>query len=836
MKRFMESVKLKVALGYFTLVVLASLMIWVTYSEILHYSGEKVDFNPANNKFISINKILTNLYQAEGLERSYVQTRQEIHYQDYLKLMDTISSQIDTLALMVNTPLQQMHTDSIKKLLLVKQHNLKELSVIKKRSSSTARYQRALNKLSSGKDSVDKYLKVSRSVTTNLDSIYIKKKKKNLFERIANVFTAKESADSNLHVLTTQSVKTDSLVNTVNPVDTIAGFISSVMTEIRDDSIAMEKRIKLKEQEVLSNDRTITLQLRQILSNIENEELINSYLKVNAQQKRIEKKTGLIILVGIFALVTIIFFLINILKDITRSRHYRQSLEKAKAYSDSLLQSKEQFMLSLTHDIKSPLSSIIGFAGFMQEDVDVLPRHKKYLQNISRASDHILKLVNDLLDLARLESRKLTIDNIPFDLKHLLSDIVEGFRPQAGEKKIDLQLQFNISPSLIYKGDPMRITQIMSNLISNAIKFTEAGKVSIAVLSISSSATSDLILIEVVDTGIGISEENRLSIFEEFTRVATSKQYEGTGLGLAITKKLINLLKGKIKLESKLGVGSKFSVVLPLEKGEKLVFDSPEIIDRPTQEAKAENVGIKVWLIDDDPTLLEMISAILNSAGMEVQSFSDPRKAIDSFEKGCANLLITDIQMPEMSGFEVLKQIQNKNGGKIRSIAISGSNAGSKEFAGFSTFIQKPFKPRILINAVLLQMNGIMASDDLEVQGNSSINGYSLKQFDAFAEGDPEVLRQILVSFISTGMQNEVLFRQYLQEENPIALSELAHKMLPLYRQLEAHDIVELLSQMEKKDIAGLNAIQFYSQCKTALERIEVLLRTIQKVENIRVD
>ena len=139
----MVSVKIKVSLGYFTLVILASLMVWVTYSEILQSSEEKVDFNPANNKFICINNILTNLYQAEGMERSYVQTRQNNQYFDYLKLMETINRQIDTLALMVNSPIQQIHTDSIKKLLLVKQQNLKELSVLKKNTSTTARYRQA---------------------------------------------------------------------------------------------------------------------------------------------------------------------------------------------------------------------------------------------------------------------------------------------------------------------------------------------------------------------------------------------------------------------------------------------------------------------------------------------------------------------------------------------------------------------------------------------------------------------------------------------------------------------------------------------------------------------
>lgn len=831
----MVSVKIKVSLGYFTLVILASLMVWVTYSEILQSSEEKVDFNPANNKFICINNILTNLYQAEGMERSYVQTRQNYQYFDYLKLMETINRQIDTLALMVNSPIQQIHTDSIKKLLLVKQQNLKELSVLKKNTSTTARYRQALNKLIVGKDSVSHFMTVYRNVSTNRDSVYVKQKKKKFLERLANVFAAQNSGDSNLRVQTIHTVRVDSLVDPANRVDTIAGFLTAVMSEIKDDSLAIDRRLRLKEREVLANDRTITMQLRQMLSNIENEELINSFQKVSAQQSRVEKKTWLIILVGGFALVTIVFFLVNILRDITKSQHYRQSLEVAKAYSESLLKSKEQLILSLTHDLKSPLSTIIGFAGFMQDDSAVSPRHQKYLQNISKASNHILNLINGLLDLARLETGKLTIDNIPFNLKTLIDDIVEGFRPQAMAKNIDLQLQSNITASVIYKSDPMRITQILSNLISNALKFTEKGKVSITVSAVSLSEKSDRISIDVADTGIGISEENTQRIFEEFARVTTTRQYEGAGLGLAIIQKLIHLLQGTIKLESKLGVGSCFTIVLPLEKGEFPADNLPQVKKEQSRVTKDEIAGKRVWLIDDDETLLEMTSAILKSAGMEVNSFSDPEKAINSFEKGCANILITDIQMPGINGFEVLRQILIKNGEPMMSIAISGNNIEEDEYAGLSFFVQKPFQPQTLIDVISGQQRSIAVTDSQSGFENC-LSGYNLRQIVAFVEGDPESLRQILVSFIKTGKQNVLLFRQYLQDENEQALSDLSHKMLTLFRQIEAYDIVELLAQLEHKDFASKDSKQYYLSGRLAVEKIEALLQIIQKDEGVDCD
>ncbi len=837
MNNIFDSVKVKVFLGYMTLVVLASLIIWVIYSEILQYSGSRVDFNPANNKFVYVNTILTNLYQAEGLERNYSQTGQAKHYNDYLDLMNTISLQIDTLALMMNNPIQQMHTDSIKKLLKVKQRNLKELYEIKKTNSSTTRYQEGLKKIPAVKDTIDHYSEVVKKIINNRDSIYIKQKKKKFFARLADVFSSQKKNDSSLHVVASQSVKIDSLLNKTNPADSIAGYITSIMTEIRDESVVVETRLKQKEQEVLVNDRIISAQLRQMLSDIEKEDLYSSFQKVRDQQNRVEKATMLIILVGSFALVAIVFFLVNILRDITKSQHYRQNLEEAKAYSESLLKSKEQFMLSLTHDLKSPLNSIIGFTALMEDDDDeVSLRHQKYLHNIDRASRHILKLINDLLDLARLETGKLKIERIAFNLSHLVEDIVEGFRPLAQERNIDLRLEIDMPDNTNYQSDPVRITQILGNLISNALKFTEQGNVSVKVTSAGPSEKTDWIQLDVTDTGIGISEDNIKRIFDEFTRVsADKKQYEGTGLGLTITQKIVTLLHGTINLESKPGEGTHFTVLLPLEKDESILDESPKVFNGKNLTPEISLAGKRIWLIDDDQTLLEMITMILKSAGAEVRFFSDPQKGIAAFKKGCADLLITDIQMPKMNGVEVLKQIQEKNEGPITSIAISGADDSQSKLSGFSVFIQKPFEPKTLINIISgqkLAAPEVGKTDSIEKEQK---NGYNLDQFAAFAAGDPDSLKQILVSFVKSGQQNTLLFRQAIQEENLYAVSELSHKMLTLFRQLKATDIVELLAELERKDFDKVDQQYYLYLGKSALKKIENILKNIQEEENIEV-
>jgi signal transduction histidine kinase/CheY-like chemotaxis protein len=778
LKNSIIPVKAKVFLGYFTLVTLASLIIWVIYTEVLQYSREKVDFNPSTIKFKQVNAILTNLYQAESLERNYTQTG--LLAPGYTELMKTISIQIDALVLMIKDPTQQIHTYNIKKLLQMKQLNLDELSAIKKTNSSNTIY---------------------------------RKGSKNIFTNSNQPFKSKKVADIN------------------NP-DPTTRNTSGNITETRHNTDVKETHLLQKELEIMASDRTITFQLRQMLSYLEKEELIISYQNVKEQQVRVQKATSLIILLGTFALITTIIFLINILKDITHSQRYRKELEDSKAYSERLLKSKEQFMLSLTHDIKSPLNSIIGFTGFMEKDAGVTLRNRKYLENISSASHHILKLVNDLLDIARLETGQLTFDRIPFDFKNLVNHITEGFNPQAQAKNIDLRLYYQQSPSDVYMGDPARITQVLSNLISNAIKFTESGEVKIQVSLLSQSGNADQVQVEVIDTGIGISEKDIQRVFEEFNRAEnTVKQYEGTGIGLTITKKIIGLMHGTIQLESQPGVGSRFTVVFPLERGGKLPDSVSQLNKEENLQSSCDMTGMRIWIIDDDQLLLDMSSLILKNAGAEVHSYTNPKEAISAFNKGCADLLITDIQMPEMNGIEVLTKIREKNGGQLNAIAVSGKNPVENEYDGFSAFIQKPFHPHTLIDVVCNQLQGMIRFPKSETSSNAFTKGYCLDQLVAFSGGNPESLNQILNSFVDSSNQNVKLLLQYCEVEDEATIAELAHKMITIFRQIEANNIVELLDCLERNDIHKLSKEHYYSTARLVIEKIGILLTSIKAEE-----
>ena len=654
----------------------------------------KIEMKPGNEKVMLFSSILTNLYQSESLGRNYAQTGIVKHYESYIFLIDSIRTQILQLDLMLNDPGQKAYIDKFLSLIDEKKKNLEELASIKKNNTAEEIYNEAISKIKSIPQ-----ITIHDDSEALVDTIYIKTKKKKFFKRIVSAFS-KQNTDSTFHVIEKHTINKPGTIE--NRTDSLTDYLSDIILSIKNENISLEKYLNSKEQEVLENDMTITEQLRHILSSIEQNELLNSYSEIEKQRSDVRKATIYIVILGSLALISIIFFLINILKDITKSQHYRQNLEKANAYTEFLLQSKEEFMLSLTHDLKSPLNSIIGFAGLLEDDSS--KEKLNYIDNIKKSSEHILRLINDLLDLAHLDSGKLKIDYSPFNLKMLIDETIENFRPQTLAKKLTLVGNIQIEENTWYISDQLRITQILSNLISNAIKFTENGSVTINVSVTETQPDTDMIEINVVDTGIGISDDDLNLLFKEFERLNTTKRQEGTGLGLVITQKLASMLKGTVDVKSEPDKGSCFSVKLPMRK-----TDPEPISDEQLSLSQSANVlaGKTAWLIDDDIVLREMIINILKPTGLTVVPFDNPLNVLKELEKGYANFLISDLNMPELSGLELAKHIQEKNNNEKKMITIIMS--GQTEIQNKPNdviFVQKPFQPSQLINSMI---NSIIA-------------------------------------------------------------------------------------------------------------------------------
>ncbi len=834
-----EAIKLKVFLGYFFLVAMASFSVWFIYAKTSYLTRNQDRIGLLNTKMLYFNAVLTNMYHAEALERSYVQTANPVYLKNYEILMDQILNEIDSMSSLAINPAERLHTDSILHLLDDKRQNLKDLVAFKKDATSYDIYNKALDRLYAHQDTSDSLIKAVKSVSDSIDSTYVQHKRKSFFKRLAYAFSANEKHDSSLLIKTIKAINTDSVYTKYDPADSVRKILEDAIAEIRNEDLRYAKQLSMREKQALAKDHFITLQLRQILSLIEKDILLNSIQEFRSVQSKIRETTWYLALIGIVALFVTILFLVLIMKDLTRSRQYRNQLEIAKDYSDSLLRSKEQFMLSITHDIKTPVASLVGYAQLMNQTND---KEQKgvYMDRINNSAEHILKLINDLVDLSKLETGKLAIELRSFLLEELVQDAYQSFYPIAKAKGLEFTLENTIPSWKKVHTDHDRIMQILGNILSNAIKYTYNGSVHFRVFCESKTSGFEEIGFVITDTGIGISEEHQKEVFKEFARFATSDfdhQNEGAGLGLAIAKRLIMLLGGTITFESTPGMGSKFTVIMPVQSVDSEI--QPEKGEKPGSDSiPVFQMQSRLLVIDDDPVYLEMIRKILTQSGLHVIAVNEPLSALRVLQDNKIDLIITDIWMPSIKGTDLLAYIQKKTGRHIPVIAITGADSFKiEDYPGIiiAGILKKPVMMKDLFDQIahVLQTPLDTKSANIFEKNSTEKKEYDLTQINSFAVNDPVSIHQILTSFVEMSYEHLEHFQEYLIRNDRKSLSDLAHKMLAMFRQIEAHEIVVPLIELEKNIDLSLNDPQWRELGMKTLAKIEQLINRISEEQHI---
>ena len=458
---------------------------------------------------------------------------------------------------------------------------------------------------------------------------------------------------------------------------------------------------------------------------------------------------------AVIAFLLILFFTFFILRDLSRSQRYRKELEAANRYADQLLKSREKMILTVTHDIKSPLSSVIGYIELLN-NTPINERQRYFLKNMRGSSEHILKLIGNLLDLSKLENNKMPVEHIVFNPYHLFQEITDNFMPLAAAKHLELKARFSEDLDKDYSGDALRIRQILTNILSNAVKYTTTGYISFS----AETVNPEKIRLKIQDTGSGMTPEEQKIIFQEFTRLTSHATIEGTGLGLTITLKLIHLLGGEIQLNSTPGKGSCFTILLPLGQCTTSSSTASPETPIPPRPGIPASGSPKILFIDDDPLQLEMAVGLLANYGIQAEATTSPQHLLNKLASTKYDLLFSDIQMPETNGFDLVKQIRNSllpNAADLCIVALSAdSGRTEKEYldAGFSAFLSKPFTSGQL-TALITHLTGISLSGPATTSSSNPAQdierrGYSLKHILQFVDNDREALQKILDSFVLT--------------------------------------------------------------------------------------
>lgn len=391
---------------------------------------------------------------------------------------------------------------------------------------------------------------------------------------------------------------------------------------------------------------------------------------------------------------------INILKLIKEEAVLQTSI----TFSESLLQSKSRFLSNMSHEIRSPLSCIMGFTE-MIDRMETDPEKKKYLHAIKTSSDHLLNTVNDILDFSKLDAGKLELDTDPFNICEVIHDISFAFSTIAAEKGVIIKEEISLSNDLMVIGDRFRLKQILYNLTSNAIKFTNKGYIVITADAKSRSDNRVDIRIQVADSGIGIPASHLKSIFEEFSQVKPSvksneerRSITGTGLGLPICKMLLELQGGRIHVSSKVNEGSVFSIVLTYPIQQNFINEEvhPQVFD--SKKVKQLYAGKKALIIEDNEMNAMLLSILLKKQEIKFDVARDGKLGWELFKENNYDIILTDINVPEMTGDQIAAAIRNtpNDKSKMPVIALTASIV-KEELEGFkksgiSDILLKPFK------------------------------------------------------------------------------------------------------------------------------------------------
>lgn len=489
-------------------------------------------------------------------------------------------------------------------------------------------------------------------------------------------------------------------------------------------------------------------------------------------------------------------YVVGFSQDITERIKSEQELHIAKRMAEDVAHAKESFLANMSHEIRTPMNGILGMASLLAK-TKLDDKQRNFLKLIHESANNLLVIVNDVLDLEKIIAGKLIVEKLPFKIIDKVTTVVQSFIYKAEEKGVAIIYQNSIPPDLVVVGDPYRLTQIMNNILSNAVKFTEIGKIVITTRVKSFEDQIATVQFIIRDTGIGISEKNQKSIFEPFVQAdpTISRKFGGTGLGLTICKSLLEMQGGSLSVASKEGVGSTFTFNIPYLISEQ----DDDKIDNPIELNYASLRSRKI-LLAEDVELNQMIARhILEAWGMEVTIANNGKEALNAVEKNNYDLVLMDIQMPEMDGIEATKNIRlladpGKANVPVIALTANALKGDSEKYLsmGMTDYLSKPFDETKLFQVItrnIANLDSVPEEEEGEKKEEPSVikqqksvpmatdTLYDLSTIRSISGGDEGFVKKMIDLFIETVPQNVEELNKALAEQDWDQVSKMAHKL-----------------------------------------------------------
>ena len=484
--------------------------------------------------------------------------------------------------------------------------------------------------------------------------------------------------------------------------------------------------------------------------------------------------------------------------DITNQKKLEQELIEAKVFAElatkiaedarknaeEAAKSKQQFLSNMSHEIRTPMNAIIGFTKVVLK-TELTAKQKEYLMAIKISGDALIVLINDILDLAKVDSGKMTFEKAPFKLSLSIASMLHLFKEKIQEKNLHLVTKYDTNIPDVLLGDTVRLNQIVLNLVSNAVKFTQKGKITVAIKMLSQDQNSVKVKFSVADTGIGIKSTKVGEIFENFQQAnnTTSRLYGGTGLGLAIVKQLVEGQGGTIDIKSQVNKGSTFTFVLDFEKSNVVSVLEPEIL-----EFNTDVKDIKILVVEDMELNQLLMKTLLDDFGFECEIASNGKLAIEKLKVKSYDIILMDLQMPEMNGFEATAHIRKKMKLTIPIIALTAdvttADVEKCKSVGMNDYVAKPVDERLLYSKLIsFSKKPILIIEHTKGQSTSTdtVRYVDLSYLQKLTKSDPNLMSQLIKAYLKQTPPLVDAMKRSLVDKDWKALKAAVHKIIPSF-------------------------------------------------------
>lgn len=778
-------ITVKIAL-IFLVVILFFVGLFV-YSSILKkdIDEQQRDMDEAYRIVVYSNNLINSIQEAQGVLNRYLVAPNKIYVEQYDSVFQDISEQIENIKQENHQNYTNLPFDNIDSL-------LNEKRVIVNRLIGLFRSQNPLLEFDRKIETIEPIIQDTTVVITNVDTVVVNKQKRGFWNRLTHLI--KPSFDPDTTISITHTEKEERAATRVDTV--MFSDLRSISEEASKTYLTQIDRIERQVRELVLSDQQISLNISKLISQLYYEALQTTRQGAENSESLSQKILSFAITIGALSIFLILIITLFIYNDLNKGKRARIELSNEKQKTEELIESRHKLLLSVSHDIKTPLSSIMGYMEIWDAEV-ISETVKRQLKSARNSGRHILSLLTNLLEFSRLEQRTVELKLSTFDLIELIDEILSMFRPFTDDKGLALSFNYNITSPYYIESDYTALKQILINIISNAVKYTLKGSVEVNV----DESSDNVLLIKIKDTGVGISNSDITKIFKPFSRVENSSKSEGSGFGLYVTKGLTESLNGDITMSSEKGVGTNVLIKLPVKRVENFI---PEDVDDSFNIDQREKKYSKILIFEDDISLGNLIKEFLIQKGFKVKLCNNPRdingfiRVIDSFD-----IVLTDMQMIESSGTEILYDIrQNNSDIPVWLMTANHEYSNDKaELEGFSGLIKKPIQMNMLLNTLYGSQNKKEIYSE-EVESNElTLNGNSISEkFPKLASmfgNDQESIKGILADFVENSEKDNKKLEEFIKNNQFKEAQEICHKIHPFYSQLDAEYLTFSLRKMD---------------------------------------